>query len=154
MFERGARACAWHVRRARPAGRVVARWLWRWQVRPRSEIPGATRRRRAQAATRCRRPGVGGGELGWVSHCLGAGDHRRQDRGERTGNCVSAVSRASQARACLRSRQRRERADRNSTRLNSSHLVISYAVFCLKKKKIKYNIILIKKKKKKKKKKK
>src|SRR6266446_5721421 len=29
------------------------------------------------------------------------------------------------------------RPDRKSTRLNSSHLVISYAVFCLKKKKIK-----------------
>src|SRR2546426_3520749 len=29
------------------------------------------------------------------------------------------------------------RKDRKSTRLNSSHLVISYAVFCLKKKKIK-----------------
>src|SRR2546426_5248055 len=29
--------------------------------------------------------------------------------------------------------------DRKSTRLNSSHLVISYAVFCLKKKKIKEN---------------
>src|SRR2546426_8607560 len=28
------------------------------------------------------------------------------------------------------------RRDRKSTRLNSSHLVISYAVFCLKKKKI------------------
>src|SRR5256885_17190580 len=28
-----------------------------------------------------------------------------------------------------------ERGDRKSTRLNSSHLVISYAVFCLKKKK-------------------
>src|SRR5256885_9953815 len=28
--------------------------------------------------------------------------------------------------------------DRKSTRLNSSHLVISYAVFCLKKKKKKY----------------
>src|SRR5256885_3797336 len=28
-----------------------------------------------------------------------------------------------------------DRADRKSTRLNSSHLVISYAVFCLKKKK-------------------
>src|SRR5256885_7845833 len=28
------------------------------------------------------------------------------------------------------------RPDRKSTRLNSSHLVISYAVFCLKKKKI------------------
>src|SRR2546426_6836199 len=33
-------------------------------------------------------------------------------------------------------------ADRKSTRLNSSHLVISYAVFCLKKKKKeKYQII-------------
>src|SRR5256885_3849875 len=36
-------------------------------------------------------------------------------------------------------RARRDRSrplDRKSTRLNSSHLVISYAVFCLKKKKI------------------
>src|SRR5205807_4746186 len=34
--------------------------------------------------------------------------------------------------------------DRKSTRLNSSHLVISYAVFCLKKKKkIIYNLLLI-----------
>src|SRR5688500_19575578 len=32
------------------------------------------------------------------------------------------------------SRLRLERVDRKSTRLNSSHLVISYAVFCLKKK--------------------
>src|SRR5688500_19467441 len=31
------------------------------------------------------------------------------------------------------------RADRKSTRLNSSHLVISYAVFCLKKKNTKMN---------------
>src|SRR5256885_3546535 len=31
------------------------------------------------------------------------------------------------------------REDRKSTRLNSSHLVISYAVFCLKKKKNQYN---------------
>src|SRR2546426_3485747 len=30
--------------------------------------------------------------------------------------------------------------DRKSTRLNSSHLVISYAVFCLKKKKKKYHV--------------
>src|SRR5256885_8656276 len=30
--------------------------------------------------------------------------------------------------------------DRKSTRLNSSHLVISYAVFCLKKKKIKLSL--------------
>src|SRR5688500_19135566 len=32
------------------------------------------------------------------------------------------------------------RQDRKSTRLNSSHLVISYAVFCLKKKKTRINI--------------
>src|SRR6266540_5672286 len=30
---------------------------------------------------------------------------------------------------------RRQRGDRKSTRLNSSHITISYAVFCLKKKK-------------------
>src|SRR5690606_41554934 len=34
-----------------------------------------------------------------------------------------------------RRRHRRLRADRKSTRLNSSHVKISYAVFCLKKKK-------------------
>src|SRR2546426_3931056 len=31
--------------------------------------------------------------------------------------------------------------DRKSTRLNSSHLVISYAVFCLKKKKQEYTLV-------------
>src|SRR5256885_3007381 len=35
----------------------------------------------------------------------------------------------------LRIRELAHRVDRKSTRLNSSHLVISYAVFCLKKKK-------------------
>src|SRR2546426_7931055 len=34
----------------------------------------------------------------------------------------------------------RVRPDRKSTRLNSSHLVISYAVFCLKKKKTNYRL--------------
>src|SRR2546426_7664427 len=34
-----------------------------------------------------------------------------------------------------RENDRRSTQDRKSTRLNSSHLVISYAVFCLKKKK-------------------
>src|SRR5256885_7161806 len=33
-----------------------------------------------------------------------------------------------------------QQSDRKSTRLNSSHLVISYAVFCLKKKIEKFNI--------------
>src|SRR5258708_18349468 len=37
-------------------------------------------------------------------------------------------------RACLQARAMAE-SDRKSTRLNSSHQIISYAVFCLKKKK-------------------
>src|SRR5437773_8282459 len=37
--------------------------------------------------------------------------------------------------AVFRSAAPRERPDRKSTRLNSSHITISYAVFCLKKKK-------------------
>src|SRR5256885_13153735 len=52
-------------------------------------------------------------------------------------NESAAMLHASLDRAVL------ERArDRKSTRLNSSHLVISYAVFCLKKKK-KYNATLM-----------
>src|SRR6266566_8956466 len=48
-------------------------------------------------------------------------------------------------------RRWRPHPDRKSTRLNSSHLVISYAVFCLKKKKKRKNRTYFKKKKKKKK---
>src|SRR6266581_8131154 len=44
-------------------------------------------------------------------------------------------------------------SDRKSTRLNSSHPSISYAVFCLKKKTKKLHVFFFKKKKKKKKKK-
>src|SRR5256885_6464325 len=51
-----------------------------------------------------------------------AGSARRPRRGRAGGGTRTA------------SRRRRTR-DRKSTRLNSSHLVISYAVFCLKKKK-------------------
>src|SRR5256885_10776406 len=42
----------------------------------------------------------------------------------------------SRATGCQYGSDDRTEADRKSTRLNSSHLVISYAVFCLKKKKI------------------
>src|SRR5436305_6633754 len=38
-------------------------------------------------------------------------------------------------RRCRRDERGGDRADRKSTRLNSSHVRISYAVFCLKKKK-------------------
>src|SRR6266446_9470060 len=48
---------------------------------------------------------------------------------------------SSPARGARRDRRRRcgRVRDRKSTRLNSSHLVISYAVFCLKKKKTNKN---------------
>src|SRR5256885_8377675 len=45
------------------------------------------------------------------------------------------ASRCCTSTTCRRTRQTRISQDRKSTRLNSSHLVISYAVFCLKKKK-------------------
>src|SRR6266446_9861718 len=45
------------------------------------------------------------------------------DEARRGGEWLTGIARLMQAR------------DRKSTRLNSSHLVISYAVFCLKKKK-------------------
>src|ERR1039457_7328057 len=48
---------------------------------------------------------------------------------------ISAESRAHAGwRTCCWSARRKTRPDRKSTRLNSSHLVISYAVFRLKKK--------------------
>src|SRR5256885_11726434 len=52
-------------------------------------------------------------------------------------SCPGQGHRANGRRACCARlwRGRARRRDRKSTRLNSSHLVISYAVFCLKKKK-------------------
>src|SRR2546427_6497519 len=54
------------------------------------------------------------------------------------GRCRCQVSFAdgdAVERALEQLRRRRQRTDRKSTRLNSSHSQISYAVFCLKKKK-------------------
>src|SRR5437899_5390877 len=47
----------------------------------------------------------------------------------------AAGARAERGRRARRDRRQRLALDRKSTRLNSSHLGISYAVFCLKKKK-------------------
>src|SRR2546422_5441527 len=55
--------------------------------------------------------------------------HERRDRRRNPGRLIDTIPSLVQARgvpAC---------ADRKSTRLNSSHGYISYAVFCLKKKK-------------------
>src|SRR2546426_10771989 len=56
-------------------------------------------------------------------------------RGIAADELQGAISLYGENRAGVPARER----DRKSTRLNSSHLVISYAVFCLKKKKKKYN---------------
>src|SRR5256885_12579189 len=83
----------------------------------------------------------------WPRQRAGAGRryHRRNDRrlsgdrgarrrrGQGVPQCLP-----SPGGAAVRRRARQLRRDRKSTRLNSSHLVISYAVFCLKKKKTTY----------------
>src|SRR5690606_40472293 len=56
---------------------------------------------------------------------------RRRSAGEVLGESGAADVRHRQ----LRAQARRAPEDRKSTRLNSSHVKISYAVFCLKKKK-------------------
>src|SRR5256885_12346138 len=56
------------------------------------------------------------------------------DRHGRSAGCGRGTGRALPQREGAESARLRRR-DRKSTRLNSSHLVISYAVFCLKKKK-------------------
>src|SRR2546426_7790155 len=63
---------------------------------------------------------AGGGGRGGPGWCQGA---RGRDGGGSRGG------------------RRAARRDRKSTRLNSSHLVISYAVFCLKKKKRKDTVV-------------
>src|SRR5256885_8838037 len=50
--------------------------------------------------------------------------------------CSNARSLRSVRCASIAPRKCSDSEDRKSTRLNSSHLVISYAVFCLKKKKV------------------
>src|SRR5438034_5494684 len=70
---------------------------------------------------RLTRLGTGAGDKGYPLEVWGRGAHRRPRR----GMVDASVSR----------RTRRAAPDRKSTRLNSSHTVISYAVFCLKKKK-------------------
>src|SRR3712207_8219918 len=73
------------------------------------------------------------GELrGYVGICTHFGGRLRFDRGTRSFACPLHGSRfdASGRRSCGPAE------DRKSTRLNSSHANISYAVFCLKKKKL------------------
>src|SRR5256885_10268992 len=61
---------------------------------------------------------------------LGATHRARREPGELAGRPPATPA----PRARVELLRHAGRADRKSTRLNSSHLVISYAVFCLKKK--------------------
>src|SRR6267154_4132886 len=70
--------------------------------------------------------------------CVRAGDSR----------CLPAVLSAASRGAEARDSAGARRQDRKSTRLNSSHPSISYAVFCLKKKNNPHKTPLFKKKKK------
>src|SRR5256886_7386829 len=62
----------------------------------------------------------------WLHHPLGSLEKKDVTQNRET---------SSNPEAKLRSRNLAEKKDRKSTRLNSSHSQISYAVFCLKKKK-------------------
>src|SRR5256885_12803859 len=69
---------------------------------------------------------------------VGADDERQLDLGRHR---VVVVHLLDLARVEAEILDRRARGDRKSTRLNSSHLVISYAVFCLKKKNSTFDIV-------------
>src|SRR3712207_7315068 len=84
-------------------------------------------RRAAEGAAGGRRPGVGAG----VPRL-----HRRGDHGLLPDRAHGHEPHG------LRDGARRQPADRKSTRLNSSHANISYAVFCLKKKTQTYSTVL------------
>src|SRR5437762_4590820 len=66
-----------------------------------------------------------------------AGTGRARSRGALRGNAPRGGARAARRHGApaAAARSRRAPQDRKSTRLNSSHRCISYAVFCLKKKK-------------------
>src|SRR5690242_20990384 len=75
------------------------------------------------------------------------GDHGIEDGGIVGVAMVGVAALVPQAMDALavgraRARDRIHRQDRKSTRLNSSHMSISYAVFCLKKKKSQHQYTL------------
>src|SRR5439155_20314249 len=75
----------------------------------------------------------------WLSRAGAALDLRCARRVAHRGHSSHLHARARRCpdalRFCLLARKAFFRIDRKSTRLNSSHVAISYAVFCLKKKK-------------------
>src|SRR3712207_8562629 len=69
-----------------------------------------------------------------LAECCATLDHARQGGGDANPAAVVEALTRRLAESERRCRALEERLDRKSTRLNSSHANISYAVFCLKKK--------------------
>src|SRR5690606_3101827 len=129
----------------RPDGKSPSRQVWRNSCRCRAR-KRRSRRIFRRCASRCRSrdarvPGTGP-VLGLADRCCD-GRHRRGGLGLHP---LPPLARPARHRGCDRERrvrdaekcaaaERQRRTDRKSTRLNSSHVKISYAVFCLKKKK-------------------
>src|SRR6266508_5534673 len=76
-------------------------------------------------------PSLARSRTGWASRIAAMPDWRvpRRSPGPRVSRSFSAITKPS---LVFSRTSRRCRADRKSTRLNSSHVAISYAVFCLK----------------------
>src|SRR3989442_11454175 len=68
--------------------------------------------------------------ISFAEHGQDQGRHRRHRLRRGSASGLAAAIREREAQSGIR-----RRPDRKSTRLNSSHVRISYAVFCLKKKK-------------------
>src|SRR6266540_5944066 len=101
-----------------------------------------SRAKRPVGRARSRR---GRGQPGRLLHLRGGGFLRSLGS---NGEWLFSPQEEKRAAGYHRAGYHRDDRDRKSTRLNSSHITISYAVFCLKKKKKKYNITHLKKKKK------
>src|SRR5439155_20828860 len=72
------------------------------------------------------------GSFGGRTRGAGCGSSRRVPSERRVGGSSATSTTPPPCRSCATGA--RFRPDRKSTRLNSSHVAISYAVFCLKKK--------------------
>src|SRR5207253_9966082 len=114
----------WHRRRGTAGAPARFAFLFQPAPRPGHKFSGVD--------STDRRAGPGGLRAGWLCFLEDGfvpdpGRVPGGDRGRKTGRELATAADAAGFR--------RNFVDRKSTRLNSSHVAISYAVFCLKKKK-------------------
>src|SRR2546426_3842986 len=102
-------------------------------IRPVAGI-GLSKRGNGYRVAARRRAGVTRGH-GGNAIAAAAGDNSRGRKNQYHCHPEGQAPRTASHARGKRHNHQEEKRDRKSTRLNSSHLVISYAVFCLKKKK-------------------